>query len=220
MRVASFQRDIGRNPGQRFVSNLGCWVWGSRGSANGLDFQSRRLGASPWSCIPVPERQFQRHRKSIMDVRSMSGNPRTAVLILLEMRCFKACFDSGLTPRSTGPNSQCRTHPSIVPLSRLHPAFDWLLGRLTAFVRPQQKPIKKPTHMQRNLLLLLLGFLLLVYSYACFFKPKWVRWLSVSPVLEERNPLTPFMHIVHGAISGIIGVKLVSNFFVHVFSLH
>ena len=43
---------------------------------------------------------------------------------------------SRLTPRSTGLNSQCRIHPSIVSLTRLLPAYGWLLGRLTAFVRP------------------------------------------------------------------------------------
>jgi hypothetical protein len=51
---------------------------------------------------------------------------------------------AGLTPRSTGPNSQCRIPPSIVSIPRPHLACGWLLGRLTAFVRPKQPIYRRP----------------------------------------------------------------------------
>jgi len=66
--------------------------------------------------------------------------------------------------------------------------------------------------MTKPLLLLILGVLLLGYSYACFFKKNWVHWLSVAPILEERSPFTPFMLAAHGIISAIMGFLLILQF--------
>lgn len=60
-----------------------------------------------------------------------------------------------------------------------------------------------------RILISIIGSLILFgYSYACFFKPKWVLWLSVSPTLAEKNPITPISLVVHGFVSIFTAVSL------------
>lgn len=63
--------------------------------------------------------------------------------------------------------------------------------------------------MAMNFMKMFLGLALIGYSYACFCKPDWVAWISAAPILEKRNPLTSFMLVGHGLISGIAGLALV-----------
>lgn len=60
---------------------------------------------------------------------------------------------------------------------------------------------------------LAIGCVLLAYSLVCFLKPRWLLWLSISPILEEKNPLTPFIWATQGVITGLIGLVLVVRFF-------
>jgi hypothetical protein len=66
----------------------------------------------------------------------------------------------------------------------------------------------------------MVGVILIGYSNVCFCRPGWVSWISVSPVLERKNPFTPFMLVAHGLISGIAGVVMVVTAIYHIIFDH
>lgn len=55
---------------------------------------------------------------------------------------------------------------------------------------------------------LLLGAVLWLYSYLCFFKPDMVAWLSVAPVLERKSPFRGVVLAFHGILAFLGGVIL------------